>query len=71
MVKQDVEMSLGDHLVELRTRIIRGLLGVLVATVVAGIFYREIMKALLDPYLRAWDWALQMSGMSEDVARRP
>jgi len=54
-MRPDVEMSLGEHLDELRKRIMRALLGVLVAACIAGVFYQEIMTALLAPYLLAWE----------------
>ena len=53
-MRQDVEMSLGDHLDELRKRIMRAAIGVLVAACIAGVFYQEIMTFLLAPYLHAW-----------------
>ena len=53
-MRPDVEMSLGDHLDELRKRIMRAAIGVLVAACIAGIFYQEIMTFLLAPYLHAW-----------------
>ena len=54
-MRPDVEMSLGEHLDELRKRVMRALLGVLVAACIAGVFYQEIMTALLAPYLLAWE----------------
>jgi len=54
-MRPDVEMSLGDHLDELRKRIMRAVIGVLVAACIAGVFYKPIMEALLVPYLQAWE----------------
>ena len=45
-MRPDVEMSLGDHLDELRKRIMRAAIGVLVAACIAGVFYQEIMTFL-------------------------
>ena len=53
VLRPDVEMSLGEHLVELRTRIIHALLGLLVATVLCGVFYDQLLTALLRPYYHA------------------
>ena len=46
-------MSLGEHLVELRHRIILALLGLLVGTTLCGIFYQELLTAILKPYYQA------------------
>jgi sec-independent protein translocase protein TatC len=46
-------MSLGEHLVELRHRIILALLGLLVGTALCGIFYEDLLTALLRPYYQA------------------
>jgi sec-independent protein translocase protein TatC len=46
-------MSLGEHLVELRHRIILALLGLLVGTTLCGIFYQELLTAILKPYYLA------------------
>jgi sec-independent protein translocase protein TatC len=46
-------MSLGEHLVELRHRIILALLGLLVGTTLCGIFYQELLTAILRPYYQA------------------
>jgi len=46
-------MSLGEHLVELRHRIILALLGLLVGTVLCGVFYQELLTTILKPYHQA------------------
>ncbi len=46
----DHEMTFGEHLEELRTRIIRAGLGVLVAAAVCGMFYEEAFRAFVQPY---------------------
>jgi sec-independent protein translocase protein TatC len=51
----DVEMTFGDHIEELRRRVIYALLGLLVAAVACGLFYQELQVALLRPYKRAYD----------------
>jgi sec-independent protein translocase protein TatC len=52
-MKSDVEMTFGEHLEELRTRVIRALAGVLVATVLCAIFHETMFTILLWPYKRA------------------
>jgi sec-independent protein translocase protein TatC len=68
VAKNDVEMSLGDHLVELRKRLVRGLLGVLLATSVSALYYEEIMVALLSPYMKAAKEAQERAGPVTPVA---
>jgi len=45
-------MPLMDHLRELRTRLVRGLLAITVGVVVAWIFYPQILDVLIDPLER-------------------
>ena len=52
-MKPDVEMTFTEHLVELRQRIINALLGLLVTTIVCGVFYQQLLVALMRPYLVA------------------
>jgi sec-independent protein translocase protein TatC len=54
MAHNDVEMTLSDHLEELRKRMIRAILGALIAACVAGVFYKEVMSAVVWPYQAAW-----------------
>ena len=54
-MKPDVEMTLADHLVELRRRIILALLGLVVASTVCGIFYQELLTFLIRPYEQAYE----------------
>jgi sec-independent protein translocase protein TatC len=44
-------MSLADHLRELRNRLAKGLLGILVVTVVAAFFYRDVIEFFTRPVL--------------------
>ncbi len=56
MVKHDpnqVRMSLGDHLEELRKRIMIGLLGPLVGAIIALIFGKTLLTLILTPYVEA------------------
>ena len=52
-MKTDVEMTFGEHLEELRRRIILALLGLLVGTVLCGVFYQELLTTILKPYYKA------------------
>ncbi|KPK48722.1 MAG: hypothetical protein AMK72_06270 [Planctomycetes bacterium SM23_25] len=54
-MRQDVEMTFGEHLEELRRRVIYALLGLLVATVLCGIKYDFLLAAMLRPYKLAYD----------------
>ncbi|MCP4307237.1 MAG: twin-arginine translocase subunit TatC [bacterium] len=51
-------MSLMDHLVELRSRLIKSLVAVAVGSVVGFIFYRDILAVLAKPYEGATDQPL-------------
>ena len=46
-------MSLGDHFRELRARVLRSTLYLVVATIVALFFYDPLFQLLLDPYNQA------------------
>jgi len=54
-MKPDVEMTLADHLVELRRRVILALLGLVVASIVCGVFYQELLTFLIRPYEQAYE----------------
>lgn len=49
----EYRMSLGDHLEELRYRILMGLIGPVVGAVIALIFGKQILAFLVRPYLAA------------------
>ena len=51
--RSDGDMSLIEHLTELRTRIVRSLIAVVVGAIVVWIFYGTIWNALLAPYCQA------------------
>jgi sec-independent protein translocase protein TatC len=48
-------MSLGDHFRELRARVMRSTLYLVLATVVALFFYDQLFQLILDPYNQARD----------------
>ena len=54
-MKQDVEMTFGEHLEELRRRVIYALIGLLVATVFCAVNYPFLLSAMLRPYKLAYD----------------
>jgi len=64
-MKPDVEMSLADHLVELRRRVILALLGLVVSSIVCGVFYQELLTFLIRPYEQAYE---QMEGPQPPAA---
>src|SRR5215217_2227652 len=49
------KMSLGDHFRELRARLMRSLLVMLIALVAAFFFYDQLLELVLDPYNKARD----------------
>lgn len=52
-------MALGDHLRELRYRLIVAVLGIIVASLLAAIFYDLLYRVMLRPYLLAVDMLAQ------------
>jgi sec-independent protein translocase protein TatC len=52
--ERDVRMTIWEHLDELRKRIIRAAIGVIVVTVVAWCFRVELLAWLVLPYQHAW-----------------
>ncbi len=60
----DVKMTIWEHLNELRSRLIRAALGVLVATCVAWAYRVQILAWLIHPYEKAWI-ARKMPGSPE------
>jgi len=53
-MKTDAEMTFGEHLEELRRRIILAILGVAVGAAICGLNYKVLLKALLVPYVEAY-----------------
>ena len=49
------KMSLGDHFRELRARLMRSLLVLLIALIIAFFFYDQLLALVLDPYNKARD----------------
>jgi len=52
-MKPDVEMTFGEHLDELRRRVIRALIGLAITTAACAFFYQDIFNALALPYEQA------------------
>jgi sec-independent protein translocase protein TatC len=46
-------MSLRDHIAELRNRMFKSVLGIIIGVVVAAFFYRPVLNFLLEPYRQA------------------
>lgn len=53
-MKTDAEMTFGEHLEELRRRLILAILGVAVGAAICGLNYKVLLKALLVPYVEAY-----------------
>jgi sec-independent protein translocase protein TatC len=54
-VGDDGRMALADHLRELRARLLKIVLLLVVGTVIAWFFYDQLFNLILDPYLQAKD----------------
>jgi sec-independent protein translocase protein TatC len=52
--ERDVKMTIWEHLEELRKRIIKAAIGVIVTTVVAWCFRIELLGWLVTPYQKTW-----------------
>ena len=52
--EDEVEMGFFEHLGELRTRLIRSVLGAIPTTALAWMFRQELLEALLEPWRQAW-----------------
>ncbi|MDP6381444.1 MAG: twin-arginine translocase subunit TatC, partial [Phycisphaerae bacterium] len=50
----EAKMTFGEHLEDLRRRLILALLGIVVGVVVCGIFHKSITREMLRPYQKAW-----------------
>jgi len=62
--ESDVKMTIWEHLAELRSRLVRSALGVLVTTCVAWAYRVQILAWLIHPYEKAWI-ARKMPGVPE------
>ena len=49
-IADDGRMTLVEHLVELRSRLIKAVLAVAVGAIVAFVFYEQIFQVLIEPY---------------------
>lgn len=61
---EESRMSLGDHLDELRSRLMKGLVGVVLAFVVGWTFKDQVYDIVAEPYHRAVTW------LNEDMVAR-
>ncbi|HUW99414.1 MAG: twin-arginine translocase subunit TatC [Phycisphaerae bacterium] len=53
-MQRDVEMTFGEHLEELRRRILLALVGIVVGAGICGLNYKALLRALLVPYAQAY-----------------
>lgn len=60
MPEDDVEMGFFEHIGELRKYLLRAMLGLIPGTVVAGIFYQEVVGWLFAPLKDAWEYSLEV-----------
>jgi Tat protein translocase TatC len=68
-VVEAARMSFGEHLEELRTRVIRGMLGLVAGTIISLVFAREVLEILYAPLLRVqYSHGLRPSLMAMDPA---
>src|SRR5687768_17562573 len=67
MPEDDVEMGFFEHLAELRKYLLRAMLGLIPGTVVAGIFYQEVVGWLFAPLRGAWE-ASRIAGVKLPTA---
>ncbi|MDK1030727.1 MAG: twin-arginine translocase subunit TatC [Planctomycetia bacterium] len=51
---EDARMTFGEHLEDLRRRLIYALLGIAVCVAVCAVFYKAITREMLRPYYKAW-----------------
>jgi sec-independent protein translocase protein TatC len=64
-ISDDGRMALGDHLRELRARILRCVVVLVIATVLAFFFYRQLFELILGPYNEA------RGMLKKDVVSKP
>jgi len=53
-MRRDAEMTFGEHLEELRRRILLALVGIVVGAGICGLNYKALLRALLVPYAQAY-----------------
>ena len=51
--RNDRDMSLVEHLTELRQRIVKSILAVVAGAIVVWVFYDEVLDAIVSPYCQA------------------
>jgi sec-independent protein translocase protein TatC len=52
----EVRMTFGEHLEELRWRLVKSLVALLVMFVVAAVFYEDLVKFVLKPHFKVMEW---------------
>src|SRR5262245_32296191 len=61
----DVRMSFGEHLEELRWRLIKCVLAWVACFVVAMYFYKPLLQFIVEPHYRAMEWIGRTRGDSK------
>src|SRR6266850_4001830 len=62
----EVRMTFGEHLEELRWRLVKSLIALFVAFVVSTIFYQDLVTFVVRPHHRVMDW-LNIHGPEADL----
>jgi len=70
-MREDVEMPFGEHLEELRRRVIYALLGLVVAAIFCGVNYKFLLTALIRPYKHAYDQMVARRAETEQPTPEP
>jgi len=70
-MREDVEMPFGEHLEELRRRVIWALVGLVVAAAFCGWQYEFLLSALMRPYKRAYEELIADKLKAEEPDEEP
>lgn len=62
-------MPLAEHLRELRNRLVKSLVAIVVTTVVAAVFYKEIIQFFTDPILQAVGCEYSFAELAKDSSQ--
>ncbi|WP_200302741.1 twin-arginine translocase subunit TatC [Streptomyces adelaidensis] len=62
-------MPLAEHLRELRNRLVKSLLAIVVTTVIAAVFYKDIIQFFTDPILQAVGCEYSFAELAKDTSQ--